>query len=292
MREKGLTRARNLALRSAQGEILAFIDDDCTVETSWLRDVACAFAQHPEVPLIFGRVLPIPHDAKRCFIPGHEISQARILRGRVAFLQAGSLMGASMYLRLASCREVGPFDVYAGPGARFNIEDRDYAYRHLVAGYPVLLTPAITVTHYGARHYAHKSTRALLRSYGYGFGAQDMKFLRCGDWAAPLIVLGHMIRMLTFIIWPRLLSGHLRETRGLWIVMYLCGLFGGLRVPVISRLGLWGRPDEYHPGDLAGVKGAGHVSAWRQQQGSRRYAQRDNMKAGRRSGSVHAKTPS
>src|SRR5579871_940804 len=40
---KGLTRGRNVALRSAPGEILAFIDDDCTVEPNWLLDVAAAF---------------------------------------------------------------------------------------------------------------------------------------------------------------------------------------------------------------------------------------------------------
>lgn len=250
MAEKGLTRARNLALRSAQGEILAFIDDDCTVEPCWLRDVAAAFMRHPEIPLIFGQVRPVPHDPKRCFIPGHEIGKGRILRGRLAFLRAGSIMGASMYLRRAICMQVGPYDVYAGPGAKFNIEDRDYAYRHLSAGYPVLLTPRITVAHHGARLYAHMSTRALLRSYGFGFGAQDMKFLRCGDRAAPLIIVGHIFKMLGFIVWPRALSGRIRGSHSTWIVMYFLGLLAGTRVAVMRDTGLWGRLDEYYSTDL------------------------------------------
>ncbi len=251
MPEKGLTRARNLALRSTQAEILAFIDDDCTVGPRWLRDVATAFRRHPEIPLIFGQVQPVPHDPRRCFIPGHEIARERILRGRLAFLRAGSIMGASMYLRCAICRHVGPFDVHAGPGAEFNIEDRDYAYRHLAVGYPVLRTPRITVAHYGARLYARTGTRALLRSYGYGFGAQDMKFLRRGDRAAPFIILGHIIKMLMFIVWPRVLSGRVRGSHSMWIVMYFRGLLAGLRVPVIGDCGLWGRLDEYDSADLS-----------------------------------------
>lgn len=127
MNVTGLTRARNLALRSASGEILAFIDDDCTVDPNWLHAIAVAVERHPEVSLIFGQVHPAPHDPRQCFIPGHELSRERVLDGRLAFLQAGSIMGASMYLRREVCRSVGPFDVYAGPGAQFYIEDRDYA---------------------------------------------------------------------------------------------------------------------------------------------------------------------
>lgn len=280
MPEKGLTRARNLALRSAQGEILAFIDDDCTVEPHWLQEVATVFMHHPRIHLVFGQVRPIPHDPKRCFIPGHEIVHERILRGRAAFLLAGSLMGASMYLRIAVCRRVGPFDVYAGPGARFNIEDRDYAYRHLAAGYSVLLTPHITVAHYGARYYAHKSTRALLRSYGYGFGAQDMKYLRCGDRVAPLIVAGHIIRMLAYVVWPRLLTGRVRGSHSMWIVMYLSGLLTGLRVPVIDVSGLWGRLGEYDPDDFSQLEMPGHTYPWQRHLGSSRRALRDQKQVG------------
>jgi glycosyltransferase involved in cell wall biosynthesis len=263
MSKKGLTRARNLALRSTEGEILAFIDDDCTVEPSWLEDVATAFRRYPEVPLIFGQVRPIPHNPKQCFIPGHQIVKERILRGRLAFLQAGSIMGASMYLRSPTCRQLGPFDLHSGPGARFNIEDRDYAYRHLAARYPVLLTPRITVAHHGARQYAHGDTRALLRSYGYGFGAQDMKFLRCGDRVALLIIVGHIIKMLLFIVWRRVLSGRVRGSHSMWIVMYFRGLIAGLRVPVVADSGLWGRLDEYESEDLPRRRTPGHEYPWR-----------------------------
>lgn len=262
MSVKGLTRARNLALELATGEILAFIDDDCVVESGWLGDVAAVVASNPDVPLIFGRVLPAPHDPKECFIPGHDITRERTLRSRPSFVWAGSLMGASMYLRCAVSRKVGPYDVHAGPGAEFNVEDRDFAYRHLRAGYPVLLTPRVTVVHYGARYYEHKGTRRILRGYGYGFGAQDMKFLRCRDSAVPLIIIGHIIKMIGFIVWHRFLVAAGRGSHVTWIVMYFYGLFAGLRVPVIRERGLWGMPDEYdtrrllEAAEIASLEGA------------------------------------
>src|SRR5437868_4767862 len=40
--------ARNLALPHAHGSILAFTDDDCTVDPGWLGAIARAFAAHPE----------------------------------------------------------------------------------------------------------------------------------------------------------------------------------------------------------------------------------------------------
>jgi glycosyltransferase involved in cell wall biosynthesis len=252
--QKGLTRARNAALRWSRSEILAFIDDDCTVEPGWLSDVAGAFDRWPDVPLIFGKVLPVPHDPKQCFVPSHGIAEDLVLHGRMMFRRAGSIMGASMYLRRAVGRDVGPFDVYAGPGARFNIEDRDYAYRCLAAGYTVLRTPAVTVLHHGTRRYDDRATRSLLRSYGFGFGAQDMKFLRCGDKLALLVIAGHLVKMLGFVRWGRLATGRVRGSHALWILMYVRGLMVGLRPPVMRSYGLWGNPEEYELADLVPIE--------------------------------------
>ncbi len=40
--------ARNLAMSRARGEIIAFTDDDCTVDPQWLHAVASTFDRHPE----------------------------------------------------------------------------------------------------------------------------------------------------------------------------------------------------------------------------------------------------
>jgi glycosyltransferase involved in cell wall biosynthesis len=40
--------ARNLAMSRARGEIIAFTDDDCTVDSAWLRVIADTFNRSPE----------------------------------------------------------------------------------------------------------------------------------------------------------------------------------------------------------------------------------------------------
>jgi glycosyltransferase involved in cell wall biosynthesis len=249
MDQTGLSRSRNLALREAEGEILAFIDDDCTVGPTWLEDVAAAFSRHPDVPLIFGQVRAIPHDPKQSYVLSYEVSAPRILRGRLASLRVDGMMGASMYLRRAACRRVGPFDVHAGVGAEFVVEDRDYVYRHLRAGNPVLLTPEISVLHYGLRFYKDGGTQAMLRGF-VAWGAQDMKYLRCGDPAIALIIPGHLIELLGYIDWHRIVRGRLRESKVSWIVKYCSGLLAGARVPIIRAHGLWGRTEDYAREDL------------------------------------------
>ncbi len=74
----------------------------------------------------------------------------------------------------------------------------------------------------------------------------------------------------------------------MWIVMYLYGLVASLQVPVISSLGLWGRPGEYDPEDFSGINMVGHGYPWQERRGSRR-ASRDNRQEGRSRGLVEAK---
>src|SRR5437763_3198225 len=49
--------ARNLGLAHATGEIIAFTDDDCIVDPSWLQALAAAFDAHPEALGVQGKTL-------------------------------------------------------------------------------------------------------------------------------------------------------------------------------------------------------------------------------------------
>ncbi len=51
----GPAAARNLAVRLASGEFIAFTDDDCVPDTNWLVALARAFCKYPDA-LIGGRV--------------------------------------------------------------------------------------------------------------------------------------------------------------------------------------------------------------------------------------------
>jgi glycosyltransferase involved in cell wall biosynthesis len=55
---QGLSYARNLGVATASADILAFTDDDVRVDARWIRSIAGAFAEHPGVDMVGGKVEP------------------------------------------------------------------------------------------------------------------------------------------------------------------------------------------------------------------------------------------
>lgn len=247
MDEIGLARARNRAMQVAERDIdiLAFLDDDCTVPPDWLRQVAAAFARHPDAALVFGAVRAAPHDPTVCFIPHYDAGAERVLRGRLAARRAGG-MGASMYLRPPLTRQVGPMDAHTGSGTPFLGEDWDFAYRTLAAGYAVVETPEIAVLHYGARYYASGAARDLFWQNEYARAALHMKLLRCGDPVAILLIAAHFVQLISWIKPHNLLLRRGPSHIG-GLVRYLEGLSAGLRLGVDRRRRLFVDPAEQAP---------------------------------------------
>lgn len=54
---KGVSHARNLAVKQACGEILVFVDDDIVMDSRWLHELTAGF-EDPQVVCITGRVIP------------------------------------------------------------------------------------------------------------------------------------------------------------------------------------------------------------------------------------------
>ncbi|HEY0834120.1 MAG TPA: glycosyltransferase, partial [Azospirillum sp.] len=54
----GLSRARNAGVAAARGGIVAFTDDDVSVDPAWPAAVAAAFRRYPEAVAIGGRIVP------------------------------------------------------------------------------------------------------------------------------------------------------------------------------------------------------------------------------------------
>jgi glycosyltransferase involved in cell wall biosynthesis len=235
MDRKGLSRARNIGIAETTGEIVAFLDDDCTIEAGWLDHIADVFSRYPRTALVFGAVKSMPHDWRTRFVPVFDVTDERILRGRLAAL-APLGMGASMYLRRTSLRRIGPFDVCLGVGSGYfrSSEDWDYCYRILASGQTVVLTPLITVRHFGARDFAGGGVTRLIRESVYSDGAADMKLLRCGDVAALALIAGHLWRGITKIDLRNIALR--RAPSGLaWNVMYVRGILASFRLKVDPR---------------------------------------------------------
>src|SRR5262249_19146570 len=50
----GVCATRNVALRNARGELVAYLDDDNVMHPSWLKSVVWAFEQHPGTCVLYG----------------------------------------------------------------------------------------------------------------------------------------------------------------------------------------------------------------------------------------------
>jgi GT2 family glycosyltransferase len=167
----GLTNARNLGIRLAQGEIFAFTDDDCYPASDYVDEVIRAF-KDPAIGYIGGMVrLFDPEDSR---ITIQESTRPIVLK-RYGYVPPGCIHGANMAFRRQALADIGGFDTKLGPGARFNCEDTDACARASFAGWEGGYFPGPVVHHHHRRR--RKDIPALRRSYAKGRGAYFAKFL-------------------------------------------------------------------------------------------------------------------
>lgn len=242
VRLKGAARARNEAIGLAGGDIIAFIDDDCTVDADWLEQIARAFGRYPRAALMFGSLMAIPHDAREYHIPEYIVRDEHVLRGRLSYRRANGF-GGSMYAHMAFARKMR-LDAQLGTGGYFpSSEDLDYNLRALAAGYDIVETPRIVVHHHGARSYASGKPLKMFAAHAYAAGTVHMKLLRCGDMAALPLVVGALRTYLRHIALHTAASHRerLRIVR-IEIGQYLHGLVASFELGVDRRHRLYKPP--------------------------------------------------
>lgn len=227
--EKNASAARNLAIACGSGDVLAFIDDDCTVQPDWLTRINEAFHEDPEASVIFGTVMAVDHDPAVAFVRSKQVRRHKRFHGYSGALRVHP-MGASMYLRLAPSGRL-QFDPLLGPGSHFRgSNDVDYGYRALAAGETVVETPSIVVVHHGARAYADGRARLKIRDYLYGAGAAHAKLLRCGQWIMIAAIVSKLVESMS-LIRPQNALRH-KPTHAGRLLVYIRGLREGFQIPV------------------------------------------------------------
>lgn len=167
-----LARARNRGWRVAQGEIVAFTDDDCYPRADFLPAVVRSFRENASLGFIGGRILlHDPNDA-RVTIKEND-SREEFAPGD--FMYASAIHGANFAFRRCALESVGGFDERFGVGARFSsAEDIEIVARMLAAGWHGAYDPRLVVSHAHGRH-SQAAISALRRQYDRGRGAYYAK---------------------------------------------------------------------------------------------------------------------
>jgi glycosyltransferase involved in cell wall biosynthesis len=211
MQEKGLSRARNLGLRFASGEIIAFPDDDCIYPPDALAFVDRKFAADRELAALSGPA--VTQDGRR----GSARWQAGAGPITIATVWT-SVISFNLFVRTDVMRRVGPFDEELGIGARFGSgEETDLALRIIEAGGKAIFDPALKIIHPDKRLTVEATRRAT--AYGSGLGRVLRKH------RAPVrIVLTFLARPLGGIVWA---CTTLRPRAGLYYWNTLRGRIAG-----------------------------------------------------------------
>jgi GT2 family glycosyltransferase len=170
--KRGLSAARNKGWRTANGEIVAFTDDDCYVSTDYVDSVIRVFEDNPNIGFLGGRLLPFdPLDYR---IAIQESQQRRDFRPWT-FIAAGEVAGANMAFRRTALERIGGFDERLGAGTPFPCEDVDAEAAALWAGVPGVYDPRPVVYHHHGR--TEREAQELMRTYDAGRGAYYAKYI-------------------------------------------------------------------------------------------------------------------
>ncbi len=150
--QPGKSHALNSGIREARGDVIAFMDDDVTVEPDWLRNLVAPFAQR-EWAGAGGRILP----SWECSPPRWLPREGRYALAPFALFDLGQdpheldepPFGTNMAFRKEMFFKYGGFrtDIGPQPGSQIRNEDTEFGKRIMNAGERLWYVPTAVVHH-------------------------------------------------------------------------------------------------------------------------------------------------
>jgi glycosyltransferase involved in cell wall biosynthesis len=179
----GLDFARNRAWMKATGDLIAYLDDDVTVDSGWLAGLQEAFGENPDAGAFTGLVMPLRLDTpaqvlfekRNGFRRGFDKKRfGREMAGNSLYPCGAGIFGAgcNMAFRRDALREIGGFDEALDTGASLpGGGDLDIFYRIIRAGHVLVYEPSYMVYH------EHRASESALRRQYYTWGLGFMAFV-------------------------------------------------------------------------------------------------------------------
>lgn len=173
----GLSHARNIGLRHARGEIVAYIDDDAYPDPDWLTHLAIAFQKTKHVGIGGPNLPPAGDGVVADCVANSPGGPSHVL---LANLDAEHLPGCNMAFRRSALEEIDGFD------EQFRIagDDVDLCWRLLERGGTLGFAPGAVVW-----HHRRGTVRTYLKqqlNYGAAEGMLEAK------WPGKYNRLGHL----------------------------------------------------------------------------------------------------
>jgi O-antigen biosynthesis protein len=179
----GAARARATGLAAAQGEFVAFVDDDAVVDRMWLTAIAQAFSAAEDVAAVTTLILPRELETPAQVWLEQFGGYGKGFRRRVFHRHEGTSgdglypysagtygSGASMAFRTRALRELGGFDSRLSIGG----EDLDLFLKVILSGRRLVYEPAAIAWHMHPSDY--ESLRRTVFRYGAGLAALMTKW--------------------------------------------------------------------------------------------------------------------